>query len=320
MSDNNLAKIFSDIPKLTGKENFVEWDQRLKLSLLIVKGSQFIEPNASPPERSQSAWFERDGQLAGLILQSTSMPILSAHLHLVIPSADISPSSSNDKETPPHTGKASSVYSALKKTYGTSNAQYTFALGRRFIENTAGEGSVSEWVNQVKAQHRELKSLQFNLDALCVNVLLNGLPERFSSYVDNVWTNSETPTIDSVCDSILRIDAGHQSRTDNNPLHSFNYSSALVAQASSLDDAVDSLYALLARSGKKPSKEYPCRRCGSIIHWENQCPRHSRSKEEEDADSGKRSNKSKTEIAAMAFADNVVSHFTDNDNPIEHLL
>jgi hypothetical protein len=54
MSDNNLAKIFSDIPKLTGKENFVEWDQRLKLSLLIVKGSQFIEPNASPPGRSQS--------------------------------------------------------------------------------------------------------------------------------------------------------------------------------------------------------------------------------------------------------------------------
>jgi hypothetical protein len=227
MSDNNLAKIFSDIPKLTGKENFVEWDQRLKLSLLIVKGSQFIEPNASPPERSQSAWFERDGQLAGLILQSTSMPILSAHLHLVIPSADISPSSSNNKETPPHTGKASSVYSALKKTYGTSNAQYTFALGRRFIENKAGEGSVSEWVNQLKAQHRELKSLQFNLDALGVNVLLNGLPERFSSYVDNVWTSSETPTIDSVCDSILRIDAGHQSRTDNNPLHSFNYSTPL---------------------------------------------------------------------------------------------
>ena len=128
MSDNNLAKIFSDIPKLTGKENFVEWDQRLKLSLLIVKGSQFIEPNASPPERSQSAWFERDGQLAGLVLQSTSMPILSAHLHLVIPSADISPSVSTDKDTHPHIGKASSVYSALKKTYGTSNAQYTFAL------------------------------------------------------------------------------------------------------------------------------------------------------------------------------------------------
>jgi hypothetical protein len=42
MSDNNLGKLFGDIPKLSGKENFVEWDQRRKLTLLIVKGSQFI--------------------------------------------------------------------------------------------------------------------------------------------------------------------------------------------------------------------------------------------------------------------------------------
>jgi hypothetical protein len=34
MSDNNLGKLFSDIPKLNGEENFVEWDQRLKLTLL----------------------------------------------------------------------------------------------------------------------------------------------------------------------------------------------------------------------------------------------------------------------------------------------
>jgi hypothetical protein len=165
----------------------VEWDQRLKLSLLIVKGSQFIEPNASPPSNgSQSAaWLERDGQLAGLILQSTATPILSAHLHLVIPSLDISPST--EKDSAPHIGRASAVYHALKKTYGTSNAQYMFALGRRFIENRVhGEDSVGNWVDQVKAQHRELKSLKFDLDALCVNVLLNGLPDRFSSYVDNV--------------------------------------------------------------------------------------------------------------------------------------
>jgi hypothetical protein len=42
MSDNNLGKLFSDIPKLNGKEIFVEWDQRRKLTLLIVEGSQFI--------------------------------------------------------------------------------------------------------------------------------------------------------------------------------------------------------------------------------------------------------------------------------------
>ncbi|RSH89860.1 hypothetical protein EHS25_001846 [Saitozyma podzolica] len=184
MSDNNLGKIFTDIPKLTGKRT-----------------SQFIEPNASPSEGSQSAWRKRDGQLAGLILQSTATPILSAHLHLVIPSLEIS-SPSAEKDSPPHIGRASTVYHALKKTYGTSNGQYTFALGRRFIDNRVhGDDSVGNWVNEVKAQHRGLKSLSFDLDALCVNVLLNGLPDRFSSYVDNVWTNSETPTIDSVSDS-----------------------------------------------------------------------------------------------------------------------
>ncbi|RSH95789.1 hypothetical protein EHS25_000881 [Saitozyma podzolica] len=121
------------------------------------------------------------------------------------------------EDSPPHIGRAFTVYHALKKTYGTSNAQYTFALGRRFIENRVhGVDSVGNWVNEVKAQHRELKSLSFDLDALCVNVLLNGLPDRFSSYVDNVWTNSETPTIDSVSDSILRIDAGHQNRDRDN--------------------------------------------------------------------------------------------------------
>jgi hypothetical protein len=66
-------------------------------------------------------------------------------------------------------------------TYGTSNAQYTFAVGRRFIENRAEDGPapVGDWVNEVKAQHRELKSLNFDLDALCVNVLLNDFPSRF---------------------------------------------------------------------------------------------------------------------------------------------
>jgi hypothetical protein len=313
MSDSNVSKVFNDMPKLVGKENFVEWDQRLKLSFLIIKGSNFIEPNASPPSDTRAAWTERDGQIAGLILQSSATPILSAHLHLVIPSLNISPSTERDQ--PPHTGRASAVYHALKKTYGTSNAQYTFALGRRFIENKAGEGSVSEWVNQVKAQHRELQSLHFNLDALCVNVLLNGLPDRFSSYVDNVWTFSETPTIESVSDSILRIDAGHQNRDrDTTPL-GHHSSSALVAR-NNLDDTVNALYAMLAPSGKKPSKEYPCRRCGSHTHWENDCTRRRKDKENDMEDKMS----SKAETAAVAFVDDAVTRYTDNDASTEHLL
>ncbi|GFZ44372.1 hypothetical protein JCM24511_02094 [Saitozyma sp. JCM 24511] len=211
MSEHQLVKTFGDIPKLTGKENFVEWDQRLKLSLLIVKGSQFIEPNASPPsDGSQSAaWLERD-----------------------------------EKDSAPHIGRASAVYHALKKTYGTSNAQYMFALGRRFIENRVhGEDSVGNWVNQVKAQHRELKSLKFDLDALCVNVLLNGLPDRFSSYVDNVWTNVDNKDNDHDDD---------EDNTDN---------------------------------GKQSGKS-----------------------------------KSKAEIAAMALVNDAVTHYTDNNDSVEHLL
>jgi hypothetical protein len=102
-------------------------------------------------------------------------------------------------------------------------------------------------VNEVRAQHRELKSLSFDLDALCVNVLLNGLPDRLFSYVDNVWTNSETSTIDSVSDSILRIDAGHQNRDRDNSSLGHN------------SEFVDSVYDTVLRldAGHHKSLVYP---------------------------------------------------------------
>jgi hypothetical protein len=90
------------------------------------------------------------------------------------------------------------------------NAQYTFALGHRFIDNRCGE-DVNAWVSKIKAQYSEVKSLIFDLDSLCVNVLLTGLPERFQAFVNTVWTAANSPTIDSVCDTILRINAGQQS-------------------------------------------------------------------------------------------------------------
>ncbi|RSH80693.1 hypothetical protein EHS25_007171 [Saitozyma podzolica] len=118
-----------------------------------------------------------------------------------------------------------------------------FALGRRFIENRVhGEDSVGNWVDQVKAQHRELKSLKFDLDALCVNVLLNGLPDRFSSFVDNLTIQRQ--------------------------------------ESSDHDDDED--------------------------------------KTDNDKQSG--NSKSKAEIAAMAFVNDAATHYTDNNDSVEHLL
>lgn len=39
--------------------------------------------------------------------------------------------------------------------------------------------------------YRELKLLSFDLDALCVNSMLNRLPKLITSFVDGVWTLSE---------------------------------------------------------------------------------------------------------------------------------
>lgn len=75
----------------------------------------------------------------------------------------------------------------MSGSYGNTGAQYSFALGRRFIGSRCKEGKdVEAWVNEVQAQYsyRELKLLSFDLDAVCVNVMPNDLPERFASFVD----------------------------------------------------------------------------------------------------------------------------------------
>jgi hypothetical protein len=80
-----------------------------------------------------------------------------------------------------------------------------------------------------------------------------------------------------VSDAILLIDARHQNRDNASLGYNSSSSGARVAR-NNLDDADNALYVKLARSGKRPSKEYPCRRCGSHAHWENDCTRSSRSK------------------------------------------
>ena len=63
-------------------------------------------------------------------------------------------------------------------------------------------------MNKVQAQYCELKLLLFNLDAVCVNVMLNGLPKQFMSFVVGVWTANKNPSIDDVGIAVLRINAG----------------------------------------------------------------------------------------------------------------
>jgi len=272
---DNITKSFDTVPKLTGKENFVIWRQRITLALSLTRTNGWItadvqsphtrallqttDPTATPlpltPEQLQldNAWHERDHQVAAGILSTCEESILAAHIHLL--------------DLP--TRRAATIYFELIALYGNTGAQYAFALGRKFVDNRCEDGGdVEAWVNTVLAQHRELKLVRFDLDALCVNVLLNGLPERFTSYVDQVWTASANPTIEEIRVAILRINAGQQNRTTE--------TRALAAQLdkTSLNNPdLHAFYTNLRKSGKKPSKEHPCARCGSIVHWVIDCPK-----------------------------------------------
>ncbi|RSH83888.1 hypothetical protein EHS25_003483 [Saitozyma podzolica] len=259
-----IARVFSSVPKLQGKENWVEWDMRIKVALGIVGlRSLLIGRPAFTTEAARKSWEEQDIQVANSIIDCTDFSILSAYFYLLDDSPS-SPSATNkdDEPAPPHLiARTKTLYEELRKAYGSSNAQYTFALGRRFIDSHSGD-DVNAWVNEIKAQYRELKSLNFDLDSLCVNVLLNGLPDRFQAFVDTVWTATDSPTIDSVCDSILRINAGQQTRDPEG--------NALAARVKRVH--------LGNRPRSSPSAANPCRVCNSSKHWANDCPH----REEED--------------------------------------
>jgi len=66
--------------------------------------------------------------------------------------------------------------------------------------------------------YRELKLLSFDLDALCVNSMLNRLPKLITSFVDGVWTLSENPSIEDVRVAVLRINARQSNSTNNKAL------------------------------------------------------------------------------------------------------
>ena len=131
-----ITRVFSSVPKLQGKENWVEWDMRIKVVLGIVGlRSLLIGRPAFTTEVARKSWEEQDVQVANSIIDCTDFSILSAYFYLLDDSPS-SPSATNkdDEPAPPHLiARTKTLYEELRKAYGSSNVQYTFALGRRFI-------------------------------------------------------------------------------------------------------------------------------------------------------------------------------------------
>lgn len=110
--------LFEAVPKLSGKEDFVAWRQRLTLALSLNRCSQFIAADATVPYqgkplsaeqlKANSDWDDRDQQVAAGILPTCEESILAATIHL-LEVGDC---------------KALAVYQALGEKQGTSGAQY----------------------------------------------------------------------------------------------------------------------------------------------------------------------------------------------------
>jgi len=198
--------------------------------------------------RANADWIDRDHRIAAAILSTTDESI---------PHCSYPPPRCRSRS-------CSGGLLELVRVYSNTGAQYSFALGRKFIDNKCKDGEdVEAWVNEVQAQYRELKLLSFDLDALCVNVMLNGLPERFASFLDGVWTSSENPSIEDVRVAALRINAGQMNRTNDKALAARLSEVNLVSNGSDLK----AFYAGLKRAGKGTSKDHPCARCQSHEHW-----------------------------------------------------
>ncbi|KAI9638717.1 uncharacterized protein MKK02DRAFT_21837, partial [Dioszegia hungarica] len=196
----SLARNFERVPKLIGMENFTVWRQRIVLALSMSGATGFVDPKAQLPEEEEDMeeWDVTDKKLAAAILTTLDEEILTAHIDLL-------------DSTGPF--RARSIYLDLASIYGTSGPQYSFAKGRQFIDNKCGEAdNVENWVNQVQSQYRELKVLDFNLDTLLINVLLNGLPSRFAAFVDSVWTTDSHLTAEALKIKILQVNSGQLNR------------------------------------------------------------------------------------------------------------
>jgi hypothetical protein len=189
----------------------VVWNQRLIFALLLTRTNSYISPSTRPREATLDTRIDRDNQVAAAILSTTSEGVLSAHIDLLSCSKVAA-------------RRSRIIFNSLEKLYGTSGPQYSFALGRKFIEKRCGdEEDVEAWVNQVQAQYRELKHLSAQASLVRSRCSLH----MFSSMVwltasPRLWTRSgrlgRTPRIDDVKISILRVNDGQLNRSNEQPL------------------------------------------------------------------------------------------------------
>jgi hypothetical protein len=74
VASNSLPKLFSNVPKLQGKSNWVQWKKRITLALHKTRSAKFIEKETLIPESEpdKSAWHDTDGEVAACILDTTT--------------------------------------------------------------------------------------------------------------------------------------------------------------------------------------------------------------------------------------------------------
>ena len=69
-SNDNISKPFESVPKLSGKENYVVWKQRLTLALILTRSNSFIDPNTKVPADTRSI----PGRIETIRLRQPSSP------------------------------------------------------------------------------------------------------------------------------------------------------------------------------------------------------------------------------------------------------
>jgi hypothetical protein len=94
-----ISRVFLSVPKLQGKENWVEWDMRIKVALGIVGLRSLLAGRpALTSEAYRKAWEGQDTQVANSIIDCTDFSISSAYFY---PLEDAPTSSRSDKSTRP---------------------------------------------------------------------------------------------------------------------------------------------------------------------------------------------------------------------------
>nr|XP_031859283.1 uncharacterized protein CI109_005312 [Kwoniella shandongensis]KAA5526355.1 hypothetical protein CI109_005312 [Kwoniella shandongensis] len=322
--DSALQKSLDKVPILTGPDDFKEWDRQLERALVMCRAEGFISNTASLPhpatvtssaglplltELEQQAnieWNIRDKLVANGI-SGTLGRTISANFdrYLKLPMC-----------------RSKAIYAAIVEKHGAAGVQYTFSVARRFLARQCGEGEdVRTFLRDAQSDYLELDNLSFDLKALHLNIILNGLPTRFNSFKDSIWKATYTPAIDDIEQSIIRIDAGHREQTSMAALAS----QSMDGYSNELGE-LRALYAKMRRAGGTPSEQHPCLRCKSPKHWIVDCPepategehrsKNRRFKKKGQGRTGDNSNMAVTNtVETAAFASNIAAPPPNNHRP-----